>query len=280
MRDGKKIHGPGNVPGWVVALAVVGCVIAGVSVAGASEPSADVTVKALASNVWDQPSVSVATGDTVTWDMDSGNGIPHNVQSDTGPPEDPNWAPYETPPKVTGTESYMFTQPGTYAYHCIVHPGTMTGTVTVTGAPATPTPTTTSTPTATSTATSVPTATATASPRPQPTVNATPDHTTPAPTRLAAADTTAPVVSRLRLTAVARGAKVTFALSESATVTIRLKRGKLTKRTVRLATRAGTRSVLIRGSAIVRGRYVVEIQARDARGNRAAVVRRTVRVTR
>ena len=280
MRDGKKIHRSGSVPGWVVALAIVGCVAAGVSVAGASEPSADVTVKALASNVWDQPSVNIATGETVTWDMNSGNGIPHNVQSDAGPPEDPNWAPYETTPKADGTESYMFTQPGTYAYHCIVHAGTMTGTVTVTGAPATPTPTTTSTPTRTptSTATSVPTATATASPRPG--VSATPDHTTPAPTRLAAADTTAPVVSRLRLTAVARGAKVTFALSESATVTIRLKRGNLTKRTVRLSARAGTRSVLIRGSAIVRGRYVVDIQARDARGNRAAVVRRTVRVTR
>jgi hypothetical protein len=38
--------------------------------------------------------------------------------------------------------------------------------------------------------------------------------------------------------------------------------------------------VTIRGTRIVRGRYIVEVEARDARGNRAAVQRGNVRVTR
>ena len=63
-------------------------------------------------------------------------------------------------------------------------------------------------------------------------------------------------------------------------MTIRFKRGKATSRTVRLSARAGARSVTVRSSALVRGRYVVEVEARDARGNRAAVQRANVRVTR
>ncbi len=49
---------------------------------------------------------------------------------------------------------------------------------------------------------------------------------------------------------------------------------------MRLAARAGARSVTVRGSKLVRGRYSVEIEARDARGNKAAVQRKNVKVTR
>jgi len=51
-------------------------------------------------------------------------------------------------------------------------------------------------------------------------------------------------------------------------------------RTVRIAARAGTRSITVRGSKLVRGRYSFEIEARDARGNKAPVQRKNVKVTR
>ena len=44
--------------------------------------------------------------------------------------------------------------------------------------------------------------------------------------------------------------------------------------------RAGSRAVTVRGSKLSKGRYSVEIEARDARGNRAPLARKTVRVTR
>ncbi len=83
-------------------------------------------------------------------------------------------------------------------------------------------------------------------------------------------------MSKLKLKAVRRGAKVTFTLSEPSAVTIRVKRGKATSRTVRLSARAGARAVTV---ALVRGRYRVSVEARDARGNRAGVRRASVRVT-
>ena len=164
----------------------------------------------------------------------------------------------------------------------------MRGTVTVTGSPVTPTATPSTTATATATATAdcdrhrhrhrEPT------PRPQPTTapgTTTEDRTTPAPTRGSAADATKPTISSVKLKAVRRGARVSFTLSESSAVTIRFKRGKTTlSAPSRLSARAGSRSVTVRSSKLVRGRYSVEIEARDARGNRADVQRKTVRVTR
>src|SRR5206468_2813937 len=81
--------------------------------------------------------------------------------------------------------------------------------------------------TATATATATETATATPTPTasPQPTVSATPtpvgsDLTTPAPLGTSRLDVTPPTVSKLKLKAVPHGAKVSFSLSEQASVTI------------------------------------------------------------
>ncbi len=266
-----------GIPRVSAALAVVGCVVAGVSVAAAAEPKADQLVKAQAST-WDKPAVAVQTGETVTWDLNSSDNQFHNVKG-TANPADPNYATLYVPPAREGTVSYTFTQPGAYEFVCEVHAGTMRGTVTVTGAPTTPTATPSTTPSTTPT----PTATAsTAPPAPQPTTAPIPtdNRLTPAPTRGRAADTTKPSISKLKLKAVRRGARVSFSLSETSSVTIRFKRGKRTVRTVRLSARAGTRSLTVRSSRLTKARYSVEIEARDARGNRADVQRKNVRITR
>jgi plastocyanin len=264
-------------------LVVMGGVLAGVGVAGASEEAQDATVNATAANTWAPDTVAIATGERVTWNFDGGNGVSHNVKGTTGPAEDPDWATYETPFVSTGTASRQFTRPGTYSFVCQAHTGTMTGTVTVTGAPVTPTPTgtatatATATPTATATRTATPTATASGAPPP-----ASPGMTTPAPSSAARLDRTAPVLSGLKLKALAGGARVTFKLSEPAAVTIRFKRrgSSTVLRSMRLAARTGTRAVTVRSARLVRGRYVVEIEARDASGNRAPMRRTNLRVSR
>jgi plastocyanin len=262
----------------VAGLAFVGAMVGGVGVAAAL-PRADVTVKAVTGTQWSPKDVSVTTGETVTWDFNSGDNQAHNVKGETGPAEDANWAKFTSVPSTTGSASFTFTQPGTYTFICQVHPAVMTGTVTVTGASVTPTPT----PTATATSTPPPggTPVPTASPRPTARPAPTPSGpVTPAPLGSARADVTPPVVSKLRLKAVRHGARVSFSLSESSTVTIRFKRGARTLRTARLASRAGRRAVTVRGSRLVRARYTVQVEARDARGNKAAMRSAKVRVKR
>jgi len=273
----------GGGPRAVTALAAVGCLVAGVSIAGAAERRADELVSATASNTWAPADVEIETGDTVTWNMDGGNGQVHNVHGTAGPDADPDWTELATDFKSSGTESYTFTQPGTYEFVCQAH-AAMKGTVTVTGEPATPTatPSATATPsrTPTASATRTPAATATPTPTATPTAPAPTDLVTPAPGRSASADTTPPSLTKLKLRAVRRGARISFTLSESARVTIRFKKGKAVRRTARLAVHAGRRTVTVRGSRIKRGRYRVEIRARDARGNWAKTRRAHVRVKR
>jgi plastocyanin len=133
--------------------------------------------------------VTVAPGETVTWDF---QGL-HTSTSDamTGPEV------WNSGLLSSGTFSHTFTTPGTHPYYCALHsfPGgtMMNGVVQVKGAGATPTPTGAATPTQTPTtvpATSTPTGTptpvptavvtatptlaATASPTPLPPATATP----------------------------------------------------------------------------------------------------------
>lgn len=244
---------------------VVGGVVAGVGVAGAAEQAAPASVS-VTSTAYTPPSVSVNTGEKVTWTIN--DELPHNVEGVTGP--DPGWsaAAYKSPIVNNGVAEYTFTQPGTYTYHCTVHPMQMTGTVAVTGAPVTPTPTPPGgTPTPGPTTTPAPTTQPPAAP---PTAPA-PGATTPAPGS-AARDRTAPAISGLRLKAVRRRARITLTLSETASVTVRVKRRKSGKvvRTARLQVRAGKRTLAVRGGPLKRGRYIVELRARDSGGNVAA----------
>lgn len=65
--------------------------------------------------------VTISTGDTVTWTFDD-NGLPHNVVS--------NDETFESELLTTGSFSHTFDEAGTYDYHCTPHP-MMVGTVIV-----------------------------------------------------------------------------------------------------------------------------------------------------
>ncbi len=162
----------------------------------------------------------------------------------------------------------------------------MTGKVTVTGAPVTPTPTPSATATATATPpTASPTATHDAHATPLPTTSptATPsgaDRTTPAPLGTSRGDVTAPVVSKLKLKAVAHGARVSLHALGALHGHDPLQ-ARQADRAHHQALHPRRRPV-VHGAqlTLVRGRYTVEVEARDARGNKAAVQRKNVRVTR
>jgi len=100
-----------------------------VSPAGGGAPSASapaggsgqaVTIKGFA---FDPASISVTVGTTVTWTNEDGTA--HTVTFDSGGVDSGHLA-------TGATYSRTFDAPGTFAYHCAIHPS-MTGTVTVTG---------------------------------------------------------------------------------------------------------------------------------------------------
>lgn len=66
-------------------------------------------------------SITIQRGATVTWRNDAT--VAHHVVSDTNVFSSPVLNPGQT-------YSHTFTQPGTYPYHCAIHPS-MTGTITV-----------------------------------------------------------------------------------------------------------------------------------------------------
>ena len=76
----------------------------------------------------------------------------------------------------------------------------------------------------------------------------------------------------MRATAVRDGARVRFRLSERARVTVRFKLAGITVKSARRTFRAGRGSMIVRDSRM-RGRYRVEVFARDAAGNRSRMTR-------
>ena len=65
--------------------------------------------------------LTIARGSTVTWTNQ--DGAPHTVTADDG-----SWG--SSTLRQGGTYSHVFTSPGSYPYHCAIHPY-MTGTVVV-----------------------------------------------------------------------------------------------------------------------------------------------------
>jgi plastocyanin len=260
---------------------VAGGALAGVGAAGAAQ---NPTVLGTDGLVFQPSDITVQTGDTVTWKFD-GATQPHNAQNDAEAPSTggdlDRWKDFNTAPTFDFNKpgSFKFLKPGTYYYLCVVHSSqAMKGVIRVEGDPIEETPT--PTPTETATPTPTPTPTPTVSPSGNPPVD---DHTTtPAPAVDASADRAAPAISAVRLKGARRTAKVTFRLSESATVTLRFSKRGSSKvlRTVRLQARAGTRTVKVHSALLKRGRYTVELQARDALGNRSPALRSSLRITR
>jgi plastocyanin len=73
---------------------------------------------------FDPSILTVKTGTTVTWV--NNDGAPHTVVTDTGSP-----ASFSSGSLATGAAyPFAFTRPGTYTYHCSIHPS-MKGTVIV-----------------------------------------------------------------------------------------------------------------------------------------------------
>jgi plastocyanin len=66
-------------------------------------------------------SFTITAGQAMLWSFDDG-GLAHTVTGDG----------FDSGPKTTGLFSHTFAGPGTFAYHCSIHP-TMKATVTVTG---------------------------------------------------------------------------------------------------------------------------------------------------
>lgn len=85
---------------------------------------------------FDPSMMHMATGDTVTWTNREENGESHNITSTAD-----NGSTFRTPADVPpgGTFSFTPSSPGTYDYHCSIHPGTV-GTLDVTGDASAPPP--------------------------------------------------------------------------------------------------------------------------------------------
>jgi plastocyanin len=93
----------------------------------ATKPAATAKVKVIEKDEkygFDSTMLTVAVGTTVVWT--NATDAPHTVTSDTGS----TLASPTIDPK--GTFSFTFTQPGTYSYHCTLHPY-MKATIVVTG---------------------------------------------------------------------------------------------------------------------------------------------------
>lgn len=82
---------------------------------------ANVSIKGMK---FDPPSLTVASGDTVTWTNQ--DPMAHTVVGDNG-----EFSSNGTIAKNGGTFSYKFTNPATINYHCSIHPG-MKGQIVVT----------------------------------------------------------------------------------------------------------------------------------------------------
>ena len=193
------------------------------------------------------PDVTIKAGETVTW---SWTGF-HNVR-----PTSSNW----TAPGDTSPFAHRFDAAGTYTFVCQFHAAQgMTGSVTVTDASGTPPP---------------------PPPPPPPSDQSWANDQVP-PTVLetgtAPEDTERPRLSRVRMTSVRDGARLRFRLSERARVTVHFELAALTVKTARGTFRAGARALTIRDRRL-RGRYQVELVARDLAGNLSRVARERVTI--
>ncbi|MGB7787588.1 cupredoxin domain-containing protein [Methanoregula sp.] len=111
-----------------LAVAITGCTAnqnPAPQGAGPATPAAGPGSVSINNFAFSPRQVTVSQGTTVTWtNQDS---VAHTVVSDAGVPD-----AFSSDPLSQGSSfTFTFTKPGTYTYHCSIHPS-MTGTVTVT----------------------------------------------------------------------------------------------------------------------------------------------------
>ena len=115
-----------------VVLLIVSCMAAGCSSSQTPPANAAPTSSAAGGNTvviknfaFDPSSLTVKSGAVVKWTNQ--DGASHTIVSDTGSP-----VAFSSDSLASGASySFTFTQPGTYTYHCSVHPS-MKGTIIVT----------------------------------------------------------------------------------------------------------------------------------------------------
>ena len=115
-----------------VVLLIVSCMAAGCSSYQTPPATAAPTTSAGGGNTvviknfaFDPSQLTVKTGTVVKWTNQ--DGAPHTIVSDTGSP-----AAFSSDSLSSGASyTFTFTQPGTYMYHCSIHPS-MKGTIMVT----------------------------------------------------------------------------------------------------------------------------------------------------
>lgn len=115
------ISGTANGTATVTATSDSKTADAHVTVTSSIATAADVAVGANG-NAFTPADVDILSGGTVTF---SWNGVTHNVTWQTTPASVPNITD-----RSTGSVPVTLNQPGTYSYHCTLHPG-MDGTITV-----------------------------------------------------------------------------------------------------------------------------------------------------
>ena len=93
----------------VLGLLAVTGVIGYVGVAGAAEQAEDAEIKTTVANTWAAGDVSIATGETVTWNFD-GSTSDHNMQGETGP--DADWPATDSGFNRTGSSPTRSTSRG------------------------------------------------------------------------------------------------------------------------------------------------------------------------
>jgi plastocyanin len=254
MRNGRSRSRGGN---YAAAAAVaVTAVLIAVNAAGAVNAAQVYEIRGIAADTaWHPATLTVQTGDTVRWVFEGGV---HNVKSTSA-----NWNFTGGYPS-SDPAPYTFTAEGAYTFVCEIHEVQgMSGTITVQDEPVDPTPDPDPDPS--------PSPSPSPAPTPQP---SGPGTTTPPPS--GGDDTVKPTVAGIRTKALRRAVRVQFRLSEPATVTVRVKRRGSRKvlKAKRVQALAGTSTVTLRSKRLKRGRYTVEIQARDAYGNRSSLVKK------
>jgi plastocyanin len=209
---------------------------------------ADTTIRATEVNAipgWDQTSVGVQVGDTVTWTFE-GMAQAHNVESGGG-----DWVLDSRVSLPAPPVSYKFEKAGTFRFLCEVHPDTMFGDVAVGTAPP-------------------PVVVLPLSQ--QPYLN---DDAAVLPLESnVTLDKAKPKLSSVSARRVAKGAaRVRFRVSEESDVSVAVKRGG---RTVKSGTASGSGRSAWTVRGLRAGRYTIQVRATDIAGNRSSL--RTLRL--